>query len=71
MLGVLFEITYTIRVALILKQEYWKEYNKPLYNFFFSVYIIIGEICCQMVLIVAIGLYTHKLRNKYLRTRKN
>ena len=71
LLGILFEITYTIRVALILKQEYWKEHNKPLYNFFFSVYIIIGEICCQMVLIFAIGLYTHKLRKKYLRSNKN
>ena len=62
LLGVLFEIAYIVRVVLIVKQDYWKQHNVTLYNIFFTIYIVIGEICCQMVLIVAIIVYTNRMR---------
>lgn len=67
LMGVLFETCCIIRTVLIFKQEDWKQNNPINFNIAFSVYILVGEVSCQLVLISGILVYTHKLRVRYLR----
>lgn len=69
LLGCLFELAFSLRIVLILNQYNWKQKDPWKYNLVFTVYILIGEIACQVVLITGIIVYTHKLRVKYLRPK--
>ena len=67
LLGSLFEIAACIRILLVLKQDDWKLNAPWKYNTTFIVYILVGEVACQIILIYGVIVYTHKLRVKYLR----
>ena len=66
-LGVMFEIAMTVRVLLLLRQDDWKMKHTGLYITFFTIYIVVGEVACQVVLLLGILMFTRKLRVKYLR----
>ena len=66
-LGVMFEIAMTVRVLLLLRQDDWKMNHTGLYITFFTIYIVVGEVACQVVLLLGILMFTRKLRVKYLR----
>jgi hypothetical protein len=46
LVGVAFEICLSLRIALIIRQDYWKRYEPWAYNVVFAAYLIIGEIFC-------------------------
>ena len=66
-LGVMFEIAMMVRVLLLLRQDDWKMKHTSLYITFFTIYIVVGEVACQVVLLLGILIFTRKLRVKYLR----
>ena len=65
-LGLAFETTYGLRILLLVKQDEWKQSDPYKYNLVFTLYILCGEILCQVVLLVGILQYTHRLRRKHL-----
>lgn len=69
-LGILFEVTFCLRILLVLKQDDWKRENPKVYNTVFTIYIIVGEIGCQIVLILGLFAYIRKMRNK-LKNRRS
>ena len=69
-LGILFEIAISLRIVLISKQDDWKQNYPQYYNMTFAIYILLGEVCCQIVLIYGIVVYTHKIKKKH-NARKN
>ena len=68
LLGCLFEVAFALRIILIYYQYEWKENSPWLWNIVFTLYIILGEVACQIVLISGVIIYSHKLRVKYLRS---
>ena len=42
LVGVAFEVCLSIRIALVLRQDYWKRYEPWAFNVAFTGYIIIG-----------------------------
>ena len=67
LLGILFELTFCLRITIILMQATWKENAPWKFNLVFSAYIITGDVLCQIVLLSGIMAYTQTLRVKYLR----
>lgn len=45
-LGFLFEVSFSLRILLVVRQDDWKRENPKLYNTIFTIYIIVGEIGC-------------------------
>ena len=55
-LGAAFEIAYFLRILLIVWQDTWKLNGKIwAYNTVFILYLLIGEVGCQLILIAGVS----------------
>ena len=70
LLGLFSEISVSMRIVLLVRQEEWKQEEPGLFIIFFTMYIFFGEVACQIILLHGIFFFSRKLRVKYLRTNK-